>query len=127
MGVSLVVQRLKLHLAVSTRDTASTPGRGRSRMLCSNQARAPQLLSSCPKACKSQLLSLHTATAEAMRLELAFHDRSSHGNERPTIHDKSSPRSLQLEKPKCNNKDRAKKKKPKNQSINLVSKKIHVN
>ena len=103
------------------------PWWGRSRMPCSKQARAPQLLSSCPKACKSQLLSLHFATAEAMRPELAFHDRSSHGNERPTIHDKSSPRSPQLEKPKCNNKDRAKKKQPKNQSINLVSKKIHVN
>ena len=117
MGVSLVVQRLKLHLAVSTRDTGSTPGRGRSHMLCSKQARAPQLLSSSPKACKSQLLSLHIATAEATRPELAFHDRSSHGNERPTIHDERSPRSPQLEKPKCNNKDRAKSKKPKNQSI----------
>ena len=121
MGVSPVVQRLKLHLAVSTRDTASTPGSGRSRMLCSNQARAPQLLSSCPKACKSQLLSLHTATAEAMRLELAFHDRSSHGNERPTIQDKSSPRSLQLEKLKCNNKDRAKNKKPKNHHRTVIT------
>ena len=128
MGVSLVVQRLRIHLAVNTRDTGSIPGRGRSRTRCSNQACAPQLLSSRPKACKSQLLSLRAATAEATRPELALHHRSSHGSERPTLHDKSSPRSPQLEKPKCNNKDRAKNKKPKKKSINLFFfKEIHMN
>ena len=129
MGVLLVVQRLQIHLAVSTRDTGSTPGRGRSRTLCSNQACAPQLPSSRPGACKSQLLSLRAATGEAMHPELALHDRSSHGSERPTCHNKRSPRSPQLEKPKCNNKDRAKNKKPKksiNQSI-FFFKKIHMN
>ena len=43
-------------LAANERDTGSTPGLGRSHMLCSNKAHEPQLLSLCSRACVLQLL-----------------------------------------------------------------------
>ena len=46
-------------------DTGTIPGRGRSHMLRSNQAHAPQLLSLRSRACRPELLSPHAATAEA--------------------------------------------------------------
>ena len=46
-------------------DMGSSPGPGRFHMLRSNSARAPQLLSLCSRACKSQLLSPRDTTTEA--------------------------------------------------------------
>ena len=46
-------------------DTGSSPGPGRSHMPRSNEARAPQLLSLCSRACEPQLLSSHATTTEA--------------------------------------------------------------
>ena len=46
-------------------DTGSSPGPGRSYMLRSNQAHAPQLLSLCSRACEPQLLSPCAKTTEA--------------------------------------------------------------
>lgn len=71
-----MVQRVRLHLAVSTRDTGSSLVGEDSA--CSAAAKpAATLLSSRPNACKSQPLSLCAATAEAMRPELALHGKSS--------------------------------------------------
>ena len=46
-------------------DTGSTPGPGRSHMPRIIEARVPQQLSLCSRACESQLLSRCTTTAEA--------------------------------------------------------------
>ena len=46
-------------------DMGLSPGPGRSHKPWSNQARAPQLLSLCSRACEPQLLSPHATTAEA--------------------------------------------------------------
>ena len=46
-------------------DTGSSPGPVRSHMLQSNEARAPQLLILCSRACKPQLLSPCATTTEA--------------------------------------------------------------
>ena len=45
-------------------DAGSSPGPGRSRMLWSNYARLPQLLSLCSRAREPQLLSLRATTTE---------------------------------------------------------------
>ena len=45
------------NLPCNARDTGSIPGPGRSLMLLSNEARAPQLMSLSPRALESQLLS----------------------------------------------------------------------
>ena len=49
----------------SAGDTGSIPGRGRSHMPLSNEARAPQLLSLRSRARAPQLLSPHATTTEA--------------------------------------------------------------
>ena len=46
-------------------DMGLNPGPGRSPMLWSNQALAPQLLSPCSRAHEPQLLSPHATTTEA--------------------------------------------------------------
>ena len=53
------------NLPANLGDTGSTPGLGRSHMLWSNKAHAPQRLSLCSGAREPQLLSLRAATAEA--------------------------------------------------------------
>ena len=55
------------NLPVSSGDTGSSPGPGRSHMPQSNKAHAPQLLSLCSRACEPQLLSTRAATTEACR------------------------------------------------------------
>ena len=57
-------------------DLGSIPSLGRSHMLQSNQACAPQLLSLCSRAWDPQLLSLHT-------LEPVLCNKRSHCNEKP--------------------------------------------
>ena len=52
-------------LPANARDMGSSPGPGRSYMLCSNKARAPQLLSLSSRARKPQLLSPRATTTEA--------------------------------------------------------------
>ena len=49
----------------SVGDTGSSPGLGRSHMLRSNKAHAPQVLSLCSRACDPQLLSPRATTTEA--------------------------------------------------------------
>ena len=51
--------------SASAGDMGSDPGLGRSHMLQSNYARAPQLLSLCSRAREPQLLSPRATTAEA--------------------------------------------------------------
>ena len=53
------------NLPANAGDTGSSPGPGRSHMLRSNWARAPQLLSLCSRAREPQLLSLNATTTEA--------------------------------------------------------------
>ena len=49
----------------SAGDTGSSPGLGRSHMLQSNEARAPQLLNLCSRSLEPQLLSPRATTTEA--------------------------------------------------------------
>ena len=53
------------NLPANAGDTGSSPGPGRSHMLQSNYACAPQLLSLHSRAREPQLLSLHATTTEA--------------------------------------------------------------
>ena len=64
-------------------NVGSSSGPGRSHMPWSNEARAPQLLSLCPRACKPQLLSPSATTTEATHLEPMLHNKRSHRNEKP--------------------------------------------
>ena len=68
-------------------DTGSSPGPGRSHMLQSNYAHAPQLLSLRSRAREPQLL-------KPAHLEPVLHNKRSHGNEKPA----HSPSSQHLEK-----------------------------
>ena len=63
----------------NARDTGSSPGPGRSHMLRSNQARAPQLLSLRSRACEPQLL-------KPAHLEPMFRSKRSHHNEKLMHH-----------------------------------------
>ena len=58
------------NLPANAGDTDSSPGPGRSHMPQSNEARAPQLLSLCSRACEPQLLST-CATATEARVPIA--------------------------------------------------------
>ena len=64
-------------------DIGSSPGLGRSHMLRSNEARAPQLLSLHSGAWEPQLLSPCATTTEAARLEPVLRNKRSHHNEKP--------------------------------------------
>jgi len=55
---------------------------GRSHMLQTNEARAPQLLGLCPRACEPQLLSPRATSAEA----LVLCNERSHHKEKPKHH-----------------------------------------
>ena len=55
-------------------DMGSSPGPGRSHMLWSNYARAPQLLS------------LRATLMKPVHLEPVLHNKRSHHNEKPTQH-----------------------------------------
>ena len=87
-------------------DMGSSPGPGRSHMLCtcsarsqSNEACAPQLLSLRSRAHKPQLLSLCATTTEACvpRAHAPQQEKPPRWEDRAP-QQKSSPRSLQLEK-----------------------------
>ena len=83
-------------------DTGSSPGLGRSHMLQSNKACAPQLLSLHSRARKPQLLSQHASTTEACSTGLLLAPCST-TREATAMRSwrtatKSSPRSPQLEK-----------------------------
>ena len=78
-------------------DTGSSPGLGRSHMPRSNQARAPQLLSLRSRAHEPQLLSLRATTTEA-RAPRARAPQQEKPPQWEVCATKSSPRSLQLEK-----------------------------
>ena len=54
------------NLPANAEDMGLIPDLGRSHMLQSNQARAPQLLSLCSRAWESQLLSPRARTSEAL-------------------------------------------------------------
>ena len=64
----------------------------------SNKFHVPQLLSLHSRAREAQLLSLHATTTEARAPRTQLHNKRSHRNEKTTHRTKSSPRSLQLEK-----------------------------
>ena len=79
------------NLSANAGDTGSIPGLGRSHMLRSNEAHAPQLLSLRSRAHEPQLL-------KPSCLEPVLHNNRSHHYEKPVHHNKSSPCSPQLEK-----------------------------
>lgn len=76
---------------VGSVDTSSIPDSGRSHMPRGNEARAPQLLSLCPRAWEPQLL-------KSECLELVLHTREASALRSPHMAAKSSPSSLHLEK-----------------------------
>ena len=65
-------------------DTGSCPGLGRSHMLWSNKACAPQLLSLHSRACKPQLL-------KPVHLKPVFCNKRSHLNKKPAYHNEEWP------------------------------------
>ena len=65
-------------------DTGSTPGPGRSHVLRSNKARAPQLLSLRSRAREPQLL-------KPTRLKPVLRNKRSHCNEKPAHRDEELP------------------------------------
>ena len=80
-------------------DTGSNPGLGRSHMLQSNQARAPQLLSLCSRAREPRLL-------KPACLEPVLRNKRSHRNEKPAHHNEEEPPlAVTREKPTCSNED----------------------
>ena len=68
----------------NARDTGLIPGPGRSHMPWNNQAREPQLLSQCPRACEPQLLKPEC-------LEPVLRNKRSHSNEKLDTTTKNSP------------------------------------
>ena len=80
-------------------DVSSIPGPGRSHMLWSSYARAPQLLSLLSRAREPQLLSLCATTTEARapRAHAPQQEKPPQW-EAPRTTTKSNPRSPQLEK-----------------------------
>ena len=64
-------------------DTGSSPGPGRSHMLQSNYAPAPQLLSLCSRALEPQLLSPRATTTEPVLC-----NKRSYCSEKPAPHNK---------------------------------------
>ena len=69
-------------------DTRLRPGPGRSHMLRSNYAHAPQLLSLCSRACKPQLLSPSATTTEARVPRARARQRRGYRNEKLAHHNK---------------------------------------
>ena len=70
------------NLPANTGDTGSSSGPGRSHMLQSNEARAPQLLSLLSRACEPQLAHMPQLLKPAL-LEPMLHNRRSHHNKKP--------------------------------------------
>ena len=64
------------NLSANAGDTGSSPGPGRSHMLQSNEAHAPQLLSLRSRACEPQVL-------KPMCLKPVLRSKRSHRNEKP--------------------------------------------
>ena len=79
------------NLPANAGDVGSSPGPGRSHMLRSNEAHAPQLLSLHSRAHEPQLW-------KPACLEPMLRNKKSHRNEKPAHGNEDSPRSPQLEK-----------------------------
>ena len=94
------------NLPANAGDMVSSPGPGRSHMPWSNEARVPQLLSLRSRAREPQLLSLRATATEARTPRArALQQRQATAMRRPRMETKSSPCSLQLEKPAGSNED----------------------
>ena len=72
------------NLSANAGDTGSIPGLGRSHMLRSNEAHAPQLLSLRSRAHEPQLL-------KPSCLEPVLHNNRSHHYEKPVHHNEKQP------------------------------------
>ena len=89
-------------------DVDSIPDLGRSHVPQSNKARVPQLLSLCPRAGELPLPSPHaTATEAFMPRSLCSATGEATATRSPHTVRKSNPRSLQVGKSLCSNKDPA--------------------